>query len=136
MKAEFIVQRPRSRPALSPIPTSVPNSGIPRLGLSQKTIACFQSGIIREGHLEGKFLIPLHNQNGELVGYCYYDLASPNSGPIVPHGTAAECVLFNIHRAKKQTHLLAHPLKVLQAHERGLQHTISLVHPATQVAVN
>ena len=70
-------------------------------GLDQKTIATFGLGYCNRGLMQGRIVIPLHNERGELVGYAGRWPGEPPEGEPkykFPPKFHKSAVLFNLHR--------------------------------------
>ena len=71
-------------------------------GLSVATLECFGAGLcISKGTFSGRFVIPLHNEQGELVGYAGRTLNDSEPRYLFPSrekGFYKSHLLFNLHR--------------------------------------
>ncbi len=70
-------------------------------GLDQKAIATFGLGYCNRGLMQGRIVIPLHNERGELVGYAGRWPGEPPEGEPkykFPPKFHKSGVLFNLHR--------------------------------------
>ncbi len=70
-------------------------------GLDQKTVATFGLGYCNRGLMQGRIVIPLHNERGELVGYAGRWPGEPPEGEPkykFPPKFHKSAVLFNLHR--------------------------------------
>lgn len=72
-------------------------------GLTKKTLEHFDAGLcISKGTFSGRFVIPLHNEKGELVGYAGRSLDDSEPRYLFPSnekGLYKSHLLFNLHRA-------------------------------------
>ena len=71
-------------------------------GLSEETIAHFGLGFCNKGTLKGHIAIPIHNRDGELVGYAGRFPGVPAEGKgkyKLPKGFRKSVEIFNLHRA-------------------------------------
>jgi DNA primase len=76
-------------------------------GVAPETIAHFGLGHCPKGIMAGRIAIPIHNEQGELVGYAGRWPGSPPEGEgkyKFPAGFHKSQVAFNLHRAKEDTH--------------------------------
>jgi DNA primase len=75
-------------------------------GLSKETVEYFGLGYCSRGILKGRLAIPIHNDKGELVAYAGRWPGDPPEGEgkyKLPPGLQKHLVLFNFHRAVKET---------------------------------
>lgn len=73
-------------------------------GLTKETLAYFGAGLCRKGMFAGRFVVPLHNESGQLVGYAgrSIDGAEPKYlFPSAEKGFHKKYLLFNLHRVLK-----------------------------------
>ncbi len=74
----------------------------PSRGLSVETLECFGAGLcVSKGTFSGRFVIPLHNEQGELVGYAGRSLVDSEPRYLFPSrekGFYKSQLLFNLHR--------------------------------------
>lgn len=74
-------------------------------GLSIETLECFGAGLcISKGTFSGRFVIPLHNEQGELVGYAGRSLDDSEPRYLFPSrekGFYKSRLLFNLHRVRE-----------------------------------
>jgi DNA primase len=71
-------------------------------GLTEETIATFGLGYCAKGVLRGQIAIPIHNRDGELVGYAGRFPGTPEKGQgkyRLPKGFRKSLEVFNLHRA-------------------------------------
>lgn len=75
-------------------------------GLSRETLEYFGAGFcLSKGLFAGRFVVPLHNEQGELVGYAGRSLDGKEPRYLFPsneRGFFKSHLLFNLHRALKQ----------------------------------
>jgi DNA primase len=75
-------------------------------GFTPETIAHFGLGHYQKGIMAGRIAIPIHNEQGELVGYAGRWPGSPPEGEgkyKFPTGFHKLQVVFNLHRAREHT---------------------------------
>ncbi len=76
-----------------------------QLGFSKSTLAAFGAGVcISKGMFAGRFVIPLHDEQGRLIGYVgrsIADTASLAQFPAPEKGFSKQQLLFNLHRVIK-----------------------------------
>jgi DNA primase len=71
-------------------------------GLTKETISTFGLGYCAKGVLRGYVAIPIHNREGEIVGYAGRFPGTPESGQgkyKLPKGFRKSLEVFNLHRA-------------------------------------
>lgn len=75
-------------------------------GLTQETINCFGAGLcLSKGTFAGRYIIPLHNEKGKLVGYAGRSIDDAEPKYLFPSkdkGFYKSYLLFNLHRVLKQ----------------------------------
>jgi DNA primase len=70
-------------------------------GLTEETARIFGVGVFRgKGSMQGRFVIPIHNGNGELVAYAGRAINSTEPRYKFPTGFHKSLELFNLHRVK------------------------------------
>jgi DNA primase len=71
-------------------------------GIKAKTAKLFGIGYYTgDGVLNGRIVIPIHNESGDLIGYCGRGLNGDEPRYLMPVGFRKSLVLFNLHRAAK-----------------------------------
>jgi DNA primase len=74
-------------------------------GLTAETLDCFGAGFcLSKGTFAGRFVIPLHDEQGRLVGYAGRSLDNSEPKYLFPHsdkGFRKSHLVFNLHRVLK-----------------------------------
>lgn len=102
--------------------------------ISQELVEEFGLGYCNKGIMAGRICIPLHNENGELVGYsgryAKEDLPEGTTRYKLPKGFQKSLVLFNLHRLlssnPKHLVLVEGYWSVLRLHSEGIPVVASL----------
>ena len=101
-------------------------------GIDPHTADAFGAGLYSgPGIFSGRLVIPIHNQNGELVAYC--GRAVDNSEPRYrfPAGFAKSEILFNFHRAaathKPAVVVVEGFFDCFQLHQAGVRSVVALM---------
>jgi DNA primase len=74
-------------------------------GLTQATVEWFGLGFCAKGTMSGRIVIPIHNRDGELVGYCgRWPGKPPEDRPKykLPNGFKKSAEVFNLDRASQE----------------------------------
>lgn len=105
-------------------------------GLTEATIREFGLGFCQAGTLIGRIAIPLHNGNGELVGYVGRWPGEPPTPETpkykLPKGFRKNAELFNLHRALREPaeaplYLVEGVFDVLHLWQHGLKKVVALL---------
>lgn len=105
-------------------------------GLTEATIREFGLGFCQAGTLIGRIAIPLHNGNGELVGYVGRWPGEPPTPETpkykLPKGFRKNAELFNFHRALRERpedplYLVEGVFDVLHLWQHGLKKVVTLL---------
>lgn len=96
--------------------------------LDLKTLQYFGLGVAKYGVLQGKVAIPVHNKNGELVGYAGQDIDTGKWSVWF----SKSLVVFNYHRVKalknlKQVILVEGYYSCLFLHKCGFRNTVAVL---------
>lgn len=93
------------------------------LGLISDTYKKVGAGYAPKGVLRGRLALPIHDFDGNLLGYCGYRLKGEGDRLSFPKGFDPTGVIFNAHRCERQSHIdLRHdPLDVLLAFQGGVE---------------
>ena len=104
-------------------------------GLTEETIATFGLGYCAKGVLRGHIAIPIHNRDGELVGYAGRFPGTPEKGQgkyRLPKGFRKSLEVFNLHRAAQSNQDA--PLVIVEGffdcialHQRGYERVVALM---------
>jgi DNA primase len=88
------------------------------LGVSPETCEFFGAGFAGKGILRGRLAIPIHDLNGELVGYCGRAVKDDQTPLLLFHKEFQPALyVFNLHRADGQITTTNDPLDVLMEYE-------------------
>jgi DNA primase len=105
-------------------------------GLAEATVREFGLGFCQAGTLIGRIAIPLHNGQGELVGYVGRWPGEPPTPETpkykLPKGFRKSAELFNLHRALKEPadaplYLVEGVFDVLHLWQHGLRKVVALL---------
>ncbi len=70
-------------------------------GVSRETAELFGMGFCRHGMMAGRVAIPLHDEDGLLMGYCGRSVDGTGPKYLFPPGIKKGRILYNYHRAKE-----------------------------------
>jgi DNA primase len=104
-------------------------------GLSEATISHFGLGFCSKGTLKGHIAIPIHNRDGELVGYAGRIPGEPKEGAgkyKLPKGFRKSVEIFNLHRAmasEDETPLIVVEgfFDVMKLHQQGHERVVGMM---------
>lgn len=102
------------------------------LGIGPQTASAFQSGFNASGEQRGRYSVPLHGRDGELVGFAGIAL-NPEQQPKIVLGTGVDPLLiFNAHRVEGADLMIARSmLDLILTVENGTP-IESIIAPLTQ----
>lgn len=111
------------------------HEAVQSLGLSPDTLEHFGAGYAPRGILRGHLAIPIHDLNGQLVGYVGRTVKEP-PGLVFPKNLKPEQYVFNLHAQDGEIVTTNDPLDVLLAYEHGVENMVSFLHrPLNVVAL-
>jgi len=92
------------------------------LGIDAYVIEHFGAGYAPKGILRGRFALPMHDLDGNLLGYCGHTLKNQEPKLSFPKDFDPASVIFNAHRCEPNSliDLRSDPLDVLLAYQGGL----------------
>lgn len=107
----------------------VDHDKIAALGLVPETCTYFGAGYAPKGILRGRLAIPIHQADGQLVGYCGRAVTDEQSPKLMfPKKFQPEAYRFNLHRViPGDVYCLDDPLKAMLAYQSGVENVISLL---------
>ena len=98
------------------------------LGLSAETLRTFKAGFASSGSNRGRLALPLHDRDGQLIGYCGRSLKEETPLLVFPNGVNPHDFIFNAHRISEgELYLVRDPLDVLKAYEAGVENVVSFL---------
>lgn len=105
------------------------------LGVSPETCEFFGAGFAGKGILRGRLAIPIHDLNGELVGYCGRAVKDDQTPLLAFHKEFQPSLyVFNLHRAEGQITTTNDPLDVLMEYEcTGETTMVSFLHRGAKI---
>jgi DNA primase len=108
------------------------HAALEHLNVSQDTLREFKAGYSSSGINRGKLALPLHDREGNVVGYCGRSLKGESPLLTFVNGTDPREFIFNSHKVQAGELYLVHdPLQVLQAAENGISNVVSFLTPIT-----
>lgn len=98
------------------------------LGLSEETYRTFRSGFASSGGNRGRLALPLHDRDGNLIGYYGRSIKEESPLLIFPNGIDPHEFIFNTHRVQTgELYLVRDPIDVLKAHEAGVENVVAFL---------
>jgi DNA primase len=98
------------------------------LGISPETAKHFGAGYASKGIMRGRFAIPIHDAQGQLVAYCGRSVSDESPAYIFPSGFQPNEHIFNAHQVREgPLTLVREPLLLLKAHEGGINNVVAFL---------
>jgi DNA primase len=98
------------------------------LGISAETLRMFKAGYASSGSNRGRLALPLHDRDGNLIGFCGRSLKEESPMLAFPNGVNPHEFIFNAHRISEgELYLVRDPLDVLKAYEAGVENVVAFL---------
>lgn len=98
------------------------------LNLSATTLRDFKAGYTGSGVLRGRLALPVHDRQGNVLGYVGQALGEQQPAILVPNGVDVGLAIFGAHRVTEgPLALVRDPLAVLSACENGIENAVAFL---------
>jgi DNA primase len=127
---EGCVQR-ENKPLEFTLPLDPSHPYLRQRGLSDSTIQHFGLGYCSEGIMKGRIAIPIHDDQGKLVGYSGRSINGEPPKYQLPRGFYKRLVLFNFHRVRSLENPMVIVVEgffdVFKLHQAGFPNVVALI---------
>ena len=104
------------------------HEAVQALGISSETCAHFGAGFAPKGIMRGRFAIPIHDRNGNLLAYCGRATKDESPALLFPNGFDPRGAIFNAHRiAEGDLFLVRDPVQALTAQQNGVENVVAFL---------
>ncbi len=104
------------------------HEAVQALGISSETCAHFGAGFAPKGIMRGRFAIPIHDRNGNLLAYCGRATKDESPALLFPNSFDPRGAIFNAHRiAEGDLFLVRDPVQALTAQQNGVENVVAFL---------
>ena len=104
------------------------HASLASIGISPETLRNFKAGFAASGSNRGRLALPLHDRDGQLLGYCGRSVRDESPMLVFPNGINPHEFIFNAHRViAGELYLVRDPIDVLKAFESGVENVVSFL---------
>ena len=109
------------------------------LGIEKETAEQFQSGYAPKGILRGRYAVPIHTRDAQLVGYCGIAVKDDQQPRLLfPNGFTHTSFIFNAHNVESGDllYVTKEPLSAIVASQNGIENVVSFFGDVTADALD
>ena len=114
------------------------HDAVQALGVEAETAERYSSGYAPKGILRGRYAVPIHTRDGQLVGYCGIAVKDDQQPRLAfPNGFQHTAFIFNAHNveAGDLLYVTREPLEAIIATQNGIENVVSFFGEVTADAL-